>query len=338
VTLRYSRQTLLPWLGEKGQRSLSEACVGIVGVGAMGSASAQFVARAGIGKLILVDRDFVEESNLPRQILFDESDAAQRLPKVIAARAHLERIRSDLLVEALDADLDADLARSLFERCDLVLDGTDNFETRYLLNDTAVEYGKPWIYAGAVSTYGAVMVVRPGLTPCLRCLFPDLPAPGSAPTCETVGVLGSAVGAMASLQVTEAVKILAGRPDLCAGAILHVDLMSWAFSRVQVPINPSCPCCGERRFEFLAEAAGTKTHRVCGRDGVMVLAPKGTRIDLQALRDRVASLSPVFLNPYLLQTEWEGHPVTVYADGRVMVQKTDDPTKARALYARYLGM
>ncbi len=338
MTSRYARQTLLPWLGETGQAKLAEARVGVVGLGALGSVSSVFLARAGVGGMVVVDRDFVEETNLNRQILYTEADGEERLPKAVAAKRRLREIRSDMAIEAVNADLDAELAVHLFAECDLVMDGTDNFETRYLLNDAAVAAEKAWIYAGAVSTYGSVQVIRPGETACLRCVFPEAPPPGSAPTCDTAGVLGPAVGAVASIQAGEAIKLIAGRADLCPPGIVTVDLMTLAMTRVKVPRQQDCPCCGQKRFDYLDENAGSRTHRMCGRDGIMVLAPRGTRLDLTRLEERLKTVAPVFSNKYLLQTEWEGHPVTLYADGRAMIQKTGDPVRARALYARYLGM
>ncbi len=338
MTDRYARQTLLPWLGDEGQAKLSEARVGIVGLGALGSVSSVFLARAGVGGMLVVDRDFVEETNLNRQILYTEEDCTGRLPKAVAAERRLREIRPDLALEAVNADLDAELAVRFFEECDLILDGTDNFETRYLLNDAAVAAGKPWIYAGAVSTYGSVQVIRPGETACLRCVFLEAPPPGSAPTCDTAGVLGPAVGVVASIQAGEAVKLLAGHADLCPPGIVTVDLMTLAMTRIKVPRMPGCPCCGQKRFDYLEESAGSRTHSMCGRDGIMVLAPKGTKLDLARLEERLKAVAPVFSNKYLLQTEWEGHPITLYADGRALIQKTGDPSRARALYARYLGM
>jgi len=338
MTGRYSRQALLPWLGEAGQSRIEASTAGVVGMGALGCVTADYLCRAGVGRLVLVDRDFVERTNLTRQTLYAQSDAEERLPKVVAAGRRLLEARSDLELETRCADMDGELARSLFQTCDVVVDGTDNFETRYMLNDAAVWAGKPWIYGGAVSGHGSVLLVRPGETACLRCLFPTCPPPGSASTCDTVGILGPAAGAVAALQAGEALKVLAGRSDLCAGGLLTVDLMTWSFSRIAAPRDPSCPCCSQRRFEFLDEQAGTRTHRVCGRDGILVLAPKGTRVDLEALKTRLSAVAPVYANPYLIQTEWEGHIVTIYGDGRALIQKTDDPARARALYARYLGM
>jgi adenylyltransferase/sulfurtransferase len=214
VTSRYARQSLLPWIGEAGQRRIGRSTAAVVGLGATGCVTAAFLARAGVGKLVLVDRDFVEENNLHRQLLYEEEDCARRLPKAVAAAARLRGVRPDLEIEPLDADFGPELAREIVPMCDLLLDGTDNFETRYLMNDAAVACGKPWVYAGAVSAHGSVLVVRPGETACLRCLFPDPPPPGSAPTCDTAGVLGPAAGAVASVQAGEALKLLAGRPDL----------------------------------------------------------------------------------------------------------------------------
>lgn len=335
---RYSRQSILPWIGPEGQRAIAASSAAVVGLGALGCTSATLLARAGVGRLFLVDRDFVEVSNLPRQILYSESDATLRLPKAVAAAVHLREARSDLAVEILCADLDAELARRLFAECAVVLDGTDNFETRYLLNDGSVESATPWVYAGAVGETGAVMTVLPGTLPCLRCLFPVVPSPGSAPTCDAVGVLAPAASAAASIQAGEALKVLSGRSDLCSGGLLSFDLLSGTFSRVSPPRALRCPCCELKHLEYLDETAGSRTHRLCGRNGVLVLAPKGTRLDLKETEARMAVFGPVFSNSYLLQTQWEGHSVTLYADGRALVQGTDDPTRARALYAKYVGM
>jgi adenylyltransferase/sulfurtransferase len=338
MTERYSRQSMLPWIGTEGQRAIAASSAAVVGLGALGCTSATLLARAGVGRLFLVDRDFVEVSNLARQILYSESDAALRLPKAVAAATHLGEARSDLAVDALVADLDADLARLIFAECSVVLDGTDNFETRYLLNDASVGSGTPWVYAGAVGETGSVMAVLPGTSPCLRCVFPVVPPPGSAPTCETVGVLAPAASVAASIQAGESLKILSGHADLCSLGLLSFDLLPGTFSRVAPPRVPLCPCCVLKQLEHLDESAGSRTHRLCGRNGVMVLAPKGTRLDLKEAEARMAAFGPVFSNAYLLQAQWEGHAVTLYADGRALVQGTDDPARARALYAKYVGM
>ncbi len=335
---RYARQELLPWMGPAGQDRVAAAAVGVVGMGALGCAAASLLARAGVGSLVVVDRDLVEESNLHRQVLYDERDVAERLPKAHAAARRLSAIRGDLRVDPWNADLGPERARELFARVDVVLDGTDNYEARFLLNDAAVEAAKPWVYAGVVSTLGTVLTVRPGEGPCLRCLLPVLPPPGSAPTCETVGVLGAAATAVASVQAAEALKLLAGRADLLAAGVVEVELLKPSLRVTRVPADSACRCCRGRRFDFLEEREGSRTHRLCGRDSILVLAPAGTALDLAALEARLSLSGPVFRNPYLLQTEWEGHAVTLYADGRAMVQGTRDPVRARALYARFLGM
>lgn len=338
MTDRYDRQRRLPWVGPEGQARIEGATVGVVGIGALGCTSADLLARAGVGRLVLVDRDLVEESNLSRQTLFTEAHVEGRVPKARAACEALQAVRGGLKAEPWDLDLGPDQARELFAQCDIVLDGTDNFETRFLLNDAAVESSKPWVYAGAVSTDGAVFTVRPGEGPCLRCLFPDLPPPGSAPTCDTAGVLGPAAVAVASIQTSEALKLLAGHPELCCRGVAQLALTDLSLRVTELPQDPTCPCCSGRHFDFLEERAGSRTHRLCGRDSVMVLAPRGTRLDLPSLEARLAAFGRVFRNPYLIQTEWDGHAVTLYADGRAMIQGTKDPVRARALYARFLGM
>jgi len=240
---RYSRQTALSWMGVSGQRALSRATASVVGIGGLGCASAHILARAGIGRLLVVDRDVVETSNLHRQILYTESDVSQRLPKAVAAARRLRAMRSDLAVKPIDGDLTPDEMLALFEDSDLVLDGSDNHETRYLLNEASLETGTPWIYAGAVALDANSMTIFPGSGPCLCCVFPDPPEPGSAPTCESHGVLAPAPVAIAAFQSAEALKILSGRPDLAIRGLVHLDLMAGRMRRLSVDRDPSCPCC-----------------------------------------------------------------------------------------------
>ena len=335
---RYARQALLPWIGGAGQAKICDSRVGIAGVGALGCMSAALLARAGVKGLVIADRDLVEYSNLQRQILYTESHAERRLPKVEAAAEALLGIRGDLEIEKVDADLGAEEVKELFSKVQIVLDGTDNFETRFLLNDASVSSGKPWVYAGAVSAQAAVMAILPGLGPCLRCVFPEMPPPGSQPTCEIAGVIAPAPCIAASLQVSEALKILCGREDLVTGGFHQVDLENGRFGVTKFQRDEKCPCCAGGDFSFLSERGISKTHRVCGRNGIMILAPKGTRLSLEQLESRLSPIAPVYRNPYLIQTEWEGHPITVYQDGRALVQGVDDPARARALYSKYLGM
>ena len=220
----------------------------------------------------------------------------------------------------------------------ILIDGTDNFETRYLLNDASVATGTPWIYGGAISTYGAWMTMVPDEGPCLRCLYPMPPPPGSIPTCETAGVIGPTPSVIASYQTAEALKIPAGRRDLLLTGYIQVDLMDGRLHRLAVPPSPTCPCCVTRRFDFLEGESASRTHRICGSGGILVLAPRGTRLDLKALEKRYRDVGPVFRTPYLIETEWEGHSVTLYPDGRALIKGTSDPARARALYARFLGV
>ncbi len=338
IPARYSRQRLLTWIGEGGQRAISSSSVAIVGLGGLGSTSADLLARAGVGRLHLLDRDIVEESNLHRQTLYTERDALERLPKAVAAERRLREVNSAIEIKASDTDVGTEEAREIFETADLVLDATDNFETRYLLNDASVATGTPWIYGGAISTYGAWMTMVPDEGPCLRCLYPMPPPPGSIPTCETAGVIGPTPSVIASYQTAEALKILAGRRDLLLTGYIQVDLMDGRLHRLAVPPSPTCPCCVTRRFDFLEGESASRTHRICGSGGILVLAPRGTRLDLKALEKRYRDVGPVFRNPYLIETEWEGHSVTLYPDGRALIKGTSDPARARALYARFLGV
>ncbi len=335
---RYQRQELVPWIGADGQRRIAGSTVGIVGMGALGSTSSALLARAGVGRLILADRGVVEESNLHRQMLYTERDVSERLPKSEAAARHLRDANSSITIEPLITDVMAEEAEELFSRCDLVLDGTDNFETRFLLNDAAVKSQKPWIYAGAVADYGALMVVVPGEGPCLRCLFPEAPAAGSVPTCETAGVLGAAPVLVAAFQVSEAIKLLAGHREKLARGFVRISLAEPSMTAAELRINPQCRCCQEGRFDFLEEKVTSSANRLCGQNGVMIIAPKGTKIDLAALESRLALLGKTYKNDYLVQAELDGFKLTIYEDGRTMVQNTDDAAKARSIYARYIGI
>lgn len=244
---RYVRQERLSWIGREGQERIGKAKVAVIGVGGLGSMSASLLARAGVGEMVLVDRDLVEENNLHRQILYVESDCGPGSMKAIAAAKRLREARSDLKVEGLVEDLGPERAAALAEWCDLILDGTDNFETRYIINEACVKAGVPWIYAGVVADYGSVMAVRPGETPCLTCVFPTPPPAGTLPACVSEGVSGPAVTAIASVQSSLALKLLAGRADLCPGGMFTLDLATLSGRKVPVPRDPNCPCCGGKR-------------------------------------------------------------------------------------------
>ena len=365
---RYSRQVLFAGIGERGQRRLGESHAVVVGVGATGAAAAGLLARAGVGRLMLIDRDFVEPSNLQRQMLFDEEDARASLPKAEAARRHLERINSSVRVEAKIADLVPENVADLLRGADVVLDGTDNFETRYLINDLCVREGLPWIYAAAVGSYATTMNILPSQGPgpraqgsedgsvpslrplsepstlnpepwpptaCLACVFPSAPG-GDVETCETAGILATAVNLAASLQVTEALKLLTGQPELLRRSLLSFNL--WSGERSEIATSSpreDCAVCGRREFRALA-GEGRPHITLCGRNAVQIHEHRRP-LDLAALGERLAPLGEVRTNGLLLRFERPPYTLTVFPDGRALVQGTTDTGLARSLYARYLG-
>jgi adenylyltransferase/sulfurtransferase len=312
--------------------------VAVVGCGALGSVLSEMLVRAGVGSLRVVDRDFVEESNLQRQSLFDESDVERALPKAVAAAARLRAINSEVEVEGVVRDLAADNALELLAGADLVLDGTDNFETRFLLNDLAVREGFPWVYGACVAAYGIALLVRPGRTPCLRCLLEEMPAPGSGPTCDTAGVVAPVVHVVAGVQAAEALKLLVGDEASLLQGVFTADLWQGRFDVLDLSRRaPSCPACTEGRFEY-AEAGGAGlTAALCGRNAVQVRPGRETRVDLEALAERLGPLGHVRRNEYLLRFSGEGVELVVFEDGRALVKDVASPARARSLYARYVG-
>jgi molybdopterin/thiamine biosynthesis adenylyltransferase len=332
---RYSRQELFAGIGPQGQRRIRAARVLVVGCGALGSALAETVARAGVGRLTLVDRDYVEPSNLQRQSLFDEEDAARGLPKAAAAEARLRRINSEVEVRGLVADFAADTGDALVREADVVLDGTDNFETRFLLNDLCVRAGVPWVYGACVGAYGLALLVRPKLTPCLRCVLEERPAPGSGPTCDTAGVVAPIVQVIAGIQAAEALKLLAGSTEALLPGIVAVDLWQGSFEVMDLRGHaPSCPACREGRYDYLHETPGAAV--LCGRDAVQLKAA-GAAVDLQALAARLRAAGEVVANPYLVRFRAEDADLVVFSDGRAIVKGVSDAAQARSLYARYVG-
>lgn len=335
---RYSRQILFREIGKNGQTKLLNSRVLLVGCGALGAAHAEMLARAGVGKLRIVDRDFVEFTNLQRQTLFKESDAAERLPKAIAAKARIAEINSEIDVEAIIADVNHSNVESLIDDCDLILDGTDNFQVRYLLNDACVMHGKTWIYGAAVSSYGTTMTIIPGETPCLRCIFDEMPDAGSAPTCDTAGVIMPIIATVSAAQVAEALKILVGDNDSLHRSLMQFDV--WANDRQRIKLgepNPDCKCCGQKIFEFLDAEAQEFAAVLCGRNAVQIAPPAQTKIDLVSLAKRINLVTDVKQNEYLLRFMSGENEITVFRDGRAIVKGTDDISAARSLYAKYVG-
>ena len=335
---RYSRQVLFREIGKEGQRKLLASRVLIVGCGALGASHAEMLARAGVGRLRIVDRDFVEFTNLQRQTLFKESDAAERLPKAIAARQRIDEINSGIDVEALVADVNSSNVEHLIRDCDVVIDGTDNFQVRYLLNDACVKNGVHWIYGAAVSSYGTTMTILPGETPCLRCIFDEMPDAGSSPTCDTAGVIMPIIATVSAAQVTECLKLLVGDQDSLHRSLMQFDV--WANDRQRIklgPPNPDCKCCGKREFEFLDADRQDFAAVLCGRNAVQIAPSNGAQIDLARLASQLGHLGDLKQNKYLLRLNVDSHEITVFSDGRAIVKGTDDIPQARSLYARYVG-
>ncbi len=334
---RSSRQTRFAPFGDRGQQRVGNASVAIVGCGALGSVQAEILARSGIGRLRLIDRDFVELSNLQRQFLFDESDARDALPKAVAAARHLARINSEVTVEPLVADLTASNADELFEGIDLILDGTDNFETRYLINDVtaAGRVAKTWVYGAAVGSYGIKLAITPGQTACFRCIYPD-PPQGAQPTCETAGVLGPVTATIAALQSADALRILATGSDSFVARLTTIDVWTGEIRQLDPPArDPDCPCCVRREFAYL-DGSRRAPVSLCGRNAVQIherLRP----IDLAGLAERLGPLAPVRSNEFALRVLLDPYELTVFPDGRAIIKGTTDIGVARSLYARYVG-
>jgi molybdopterin/thiamine biosynthesis adenylyltransferase len=339
---RYSRQVLFPGIGTEGQKLLAAGHVAVVGCGATGAASASLLARAGVGTLTLIDRDFVEPSNLQRQVLFDEADALQSLPKAEAARRKIALFNSSVTVHPQIADLTPANIAELLGPADIVLDATDNFETRYLLNDYAVQRGKPWIYAAAIGAYAATMNILPAPaeppTACLACIFPKPPS-GPVETCDTSGILSTAVNLAASFQVTETLKFLTRQPERMRRSLLSFDL--WSGDRSEIATakpRAGCSVCGDREFTHLA-GVGRPHITLCGRNSVQI-HEHHRPIDLDAMHRRLAAhgdIESVRSNDLLLRFERPPHTLTLFADGRAIIQGTTDITIARSLYARFIG-
>jgi adenylyltransferase/sulfurtransferase len=336
---RYVRQVrFAPW-GEQGQRRLAGSAAMVCGCGALGSMAANILVRAGVGRVRIVDRDFVETSNLQRQVLFDEDDVAGQLPKAVAAAEKLRRVNSEVCVEAVVADVEPGNVESLCRDVQVIVDGTDNFETRFLLNDVAVKHGIPWVYGGCLGAEGQTMTILPGETACLRCLMPDCPPPGTLPTCDTAGILAPVVGLIAAIEAMEAMKILSGNRATVSRELTVVDLWRNQSRKLNLDTlreRADCPCCKRREFAWLWGKQGSRWAVLCGRNAVQLSPPPGA-VSLDALAARLEGVGPLVRNPFLLRLSVEGYQLTVFADGRAIIGGTSDPATARGVYARYLG-
>jgi len=337
-TGRYIRQEMFAGIGREGQARLRESSVLVVGCGALGSHVASTMVRAGVGSMTIVDRDFLELNNLQRQVLFDEEDLERGLPKAVAAAQKCQRINSGVRVEPMVLDFHSGNAEHLVGAADIVIDGTDNFHTRYLINDVCVKLGKPWVYGGVVASYGMSMAVLPGETPCFRCVFTDPPQPGATPTCDTIGIIEPAVAIVASFECVEAIKILSGARDRVRRGLVHIDLWDNRLLGMGVGSrDPECPTCGKGQYEFLDAKHAWVAATLCGRNAVQVTPSSPATLDLQTLAERLRNAGEVMVNAWLLRLKVGDHELTVFPDGRTIVKGTDDETVARTLHAKYVG-
>ena len=338
---RYSRQMRFGGIGEKGQRKLLVSRVTLCGCGALGTVLANAMVRAGVGFVRIVDRDFIETHNLQRQVLFDEKDVADNIPKAEAAARKLRVVNSAVEIEAVVTDIDRTNILDLAGDVDLILDGTDNFEIRYLINDVCVKLGKPWVYGGSIGSHGQTMTILPGKTPCLRCVFEAAPNPGEAGTCETAGVLAPIVNIVASFQAAEAFKILTGQLDIINKELIYIDV--WENQTRRIKIAPllgkvDCPCCQRKKFEWLEGDMGSQTTSLCGRNAVQVAHRMSSSLNFEEMARHLRSMGgDVSFNRFLLKFNVEPYEFTVFPDGRAIIKGTNDLDKARTLYAKYIG-
>jgi len=332
---RYSRQTLFPGIGEEGQKKLGNSSVAIIGCGALGTVIATSLVRAGVGKVKIIDRDFIEYHNLQRQVLFDEEDIRNGLPKAIAAERHLKRVNSSVEVEGVVADVNYTNIERLVRDVDMILDGLDNLETRFLINDVSLKHKIPWVYGGAISSSGMTMNIIPGQTPCLRCFHPEVPSGARIRTCETAGVIGPAPFIIGSLQVAEAMKILVGAEEINRQLIV-IDVWRGKFSRFEIGRRADCITC-QGEYEFLEGKFGTRTTSLCGQNAVQVINPKVKEISFERLATQLRLIGEASYNEFMLRLGVDGHEMVVFPDGRAIVKNTDDESLARGLYAKYIG-
>ncbi|MFQ6101312.1 MAG: ThiF family adenylyltransferase [Anaerolineae bacterium] len=336
---RYSRQVLLPEIGATGQERLLASSVAVVGCGALGTNIADGLVRAGIGKVRIIDRDYIELNNLQRQVLFDEGDIAKGLPKAIAAAEKLRKVNSQVEVEPIVADVNPDNVERLIGDVDLVLDGTDNFETRLLVNDACVKHNIPWIYGAVIRTYGMTMSIVPHQTPCFRCFLPEMPLPGSVPTCDTVGVLGAAASVIGSLEVAQALKFLTHREEPLQIRLIYIEVWTGIWEEMQMRKNEAaCPACDLGQYEFLEVRGGHSVTTLCGRDAVQISPREGVAPSFPQLADRLRAVGEVYYNDFLLRFRADGYELTIFPDGRTIVKGTGDEAEAKSVYARYVGL
>lgn len=338
---RYSRQMRFFGIKEAGQKKLLTSRVTLCGCGALGTVLANHLVRAGVGNVRIVDRDFIETHNLQRQVLFDEADVEANIPKAEAAARKLRQVNSTVNIEAVVTDINRTNILELCQDADLILDGTDNFEIRYLINDVAVKLGKPWVYGGAIGAEGMTMTILPGQTPCLRCVFEAAPNPGEAGTCETAGVLSPTIGIVASFQAAEALKILTGQLDKTNRELLCIDIWDNTTRRTKIARllgKVDCPCCQRKNFEWLDGAMGSQTTSLCGRNAVQVATRSSAKLNFDDMSKQLTLMGgKVNFNRFMLKFDVDDYEFTVFPDGRAIIKGTNDIEKARVLYAKYIG-
>ncbi|MFC1982093.1 ThiF family adenylyltransferase, partial [Chloroflexota bacterium] len=332
---RYSRQTMFPAIGEEGQVKLGKGNVVIIGCGALGTNIANFLVRAGVGKVLIIDRDFIEYHNLQRQVLFDEEDIKAGLPKAIAAEQHLRKVNSSVEIKGIVADANYTNIEGFCSGADVILDGLDNFETRFLINDVALKHSIPWVYGGAIASGGMTMTVIPGETPCFRCIHPVLPDPGTTPTCETAGIIGTVPAVIGSLQATEAMKILVGAE--VNKELITVDIWRGVFHRMRIKQREDCPAC-RGKYDSLEKKFVMQTTSFCGQSrAIQVVNTKVTGIDLDELAARLKGKGNVSRNKFMLHFNVDDREITVFTDGRAIIKNTIDESLAKELYFKYIG-
>jgi len=331
---RYSRQTLFPKIGEEGQKRLGKSSIVLIGCGALGTVIATSLVRAGVGKVKIIDRDFIEYHNLQRQVIFDEEDVKKQLPKAIAAEQHLKRVNSSVEVEGVVADVNYSNIEKLISGADLVLDGLDNLETRFTINDASLKHKIPWIYGGAISASGMTMNIIPGEAPCFRCVFPSLPPPGVIPTCDIAGVIGPAPFIVGSIQSAEAIKILIGAKEINRH-LVRIDVWQGKFDRFKISPHQDCPTC-HGRYDFLQVKFGIRTTILCGQNSVQVLDPKVKGLSLKKLATHLKLLGEVRHKGSLVHFTVDGHEMVIFPDGRVILKNSFDESLVRELYIKYI--
>ncbi len=335
---RYSRQIIISSIGEEGQSKLLKSSVLLVGCGGLGSTIATILVRAGVGKLRIVDRDFVEISNLQRQILFDEDDISSNIPKAILTEKKLSIVNREIKVEGIVADFNPSNAESFAEGVDLIIDGLDNMEGRFLINDLSIKKGIPWIYGTCLSTYGMTFNIIPGKTPCLRCIYNKSESPPL--TCETVGIIGPIAVHIASIQSAEAIKILTGNENDLREELFFVDL--WKNEFEKIPIfhlkKEDCPACGKRKFEFLEGKNISSTESICGSNSIQINPPFAKTIDIEKSVENLKKYGTVVFNEYLVKLFYENYEITIFKDGRAIIKGTSEPSIAKSLYSKFVGM